>query len=529
VTFWVSLIVIVIVSIHIYLMRPEQRFLEQKMLESERMARVIETHLLAEMVAGEPDNIQRHLEMLPDVDGIRRVEVVDPAMTVHFSSDSARVGMTIERATDPACKSCHDQSDLPERIVYDLEGVGKVFAVDHVLFNGSECQKCHGDQEAILGNILVELEFTEPDLAALSARRRLVVVGVILLVIMLFGMGAIVHGMVGRPAAALLDKMERIESGEFDMGAPRRSRDEFGVLDRGFHTMVGQLQQLYTQMETLIRERTNKLYETQAQVMHQEKLAGIGQLAAGVAHEIGNPLTAIDSMTQLLALESDDPNVREKVSTIQRQVDRISEIVHSMADLSRPLPLDERFLNVNAVIHSVLALVRYDARFRHITIQTELDEEIPCVKTVEDRLFGVFLNIVLNAADAMPDGGVLHIRSAREGNAIIASFRDTGHGIAPEHLDRVFDAYFTTKEAGKGTGLGLSVCRSFLRGVGGDIDVVSELDKGTTFRVRVPIEPQQLEEAFDEPQSGTYSDRGRRSRHTPGSGDGTGEGRVFVR
>jgi signal transduction histidine kinase len=485
VTFWVSLIVIVIVSIHIYLMRPEQRFLEQKMLESERMARVIETHLLAEMVAGEPDNIQRHLEMLPDVDGIRRVEVVDPAMTVHFSSDSARVGMTIERATDPACKSCHDQSDLPERIVYDLEGVGKVFAVDHVLFNGSECQKCHGDQEAILGNILVELEFTEPDLAALSARRRLVVVGVILLVIMLFGMGAIVHGMVGRPAAALLDKMER--------------------------------------------ERTNKLYETQAQVMHQEKLAGIGQLAAGVAHEIGNPLTAIDSMTQLLALESDDPNVREKVSTIQRQVDRISEIVHSMADLSRPLPLDERFLNVNAVIHSVLALVRYDARFRHITIQTELDEEIPCVKTVEDRLFGVFLNIVLNAADAMPDGGVLHIRSAREGNAIIASFRDTGHGIAPEHLDRVFDAYFTTKEAGKGTGLGLSVCRSFLRGVGGDIDVVSELDKGTTFRVRVPIEPQQLEEAFDEPQSGTYSDRGRRSRHTPGSGDGTGEGRVFVR
>ena len=489
VTFWVSLTVIVIVSIHVYLMRPERRFFEQKMRESERMARIIETHLLAEMSAGEPDNIQTHLELLPGLEGIRRVEIVDPAMLVRFSSDSSRLGLKIDRETDFVCRQCHEQAVKPQRIVYNLEGVGNVFAVDHVLRNRPECQKCHHEQGAILGNILVELEFTEPELAALSARRRLVVVGAVLLVIMLLGMGSIIHFLVGRPAAKLLAKMTRIESGDFDVGVPRRSGDEFGRLDRGFHEMVGQLRALYTEMESRIKERTDKLYETQAQVMHQEKLAGIGQLAAGVAHEIGNPLTAIDSMTQLLAIESNDPNVREKVSTIQRQVDRISEIVHNMADLSRPLALDQQLVNVNTLIHSVLGLARYDARLRKIDTQSELDETIPHVNTVEDRLFGVLLNIVLNAADAMPGGGKLMINSRCQTGDVVVSFHDTGHGIAPENIEKIFDAYFTTKESGKGTGLGLSVCRSFLRAIGGDVYVESELGKGATFYVRIPVDP----------------------------------------
>ena len=227
--------------------------------------------------------------------------------------------------------------------------------------------------------------------------------------------------------------------------------------------------------------------------MHQEKLAGIGQLAAGVAHEIGNPLTAIDSMTQLLAIESDDPNVREKVKTIQGQVDRISAIVHNMSDLSRPLSLEEQFVNINSVIGAVLGLVRYDHRFRNVAIRTELDESIPRVRIVEDRVFGVFLNLVLNAADAMPGDGELFISSRYDAGYVVVSFRDTGYGIKPEDVEKIFDPYFTTKETSKGTGLGLSVCRSFLQSVGGDIDVESEPKKGATFHVRIVAEPGAVE------------------------------------
>ncbi len=488
VTFWVSLIVISITAIHIYLIRPGKRFLEQKMYETDRIAHVIEAHLLAEMLAGEPRNIQNHLVLLPEKAGIRRVEITDPAMIVRFSSDTARVGRQLDRASDPPCRECHQRDEVPSRIVYELEGGDRVFAADHVLHNTGECRQCHEDQVEVLGNILVEISFAESDLQAMRAGRRLALIAGILLVALLIGLALIIHILVGRPTGRLLRKMNRVQVGDFDLGPPRRSKDEFGALDRGFHNMVSRLSDLYSEMEVRIKERTNKLYATQAQLMHQEKLAGIGQLAAGVAHEIGNPLTAVDSMVQLLAVESSDPKTKEVSQTILRQVDRISEIVHNMADLSRPLSLKTDLVNVNSVIYAVLSLARYDARFRSIEVRTRLDESISNVRTVEDRLFGAFLNFALNAADAMPEGGLLEITTARDAGTIVTSFRDTGEGIPRENLNRVFDAYFTTKGSGRGTGLGLSVCKTYIESMGGRIEVASEPGEGSVFSVRIPVQ-----------------------------------------
>jgi signal transduction histidine kinase len=483
-------VVIGIVSIHLLLMRPQKRFFEQKMRESERVARIIEMHLLAEMATGEPDNLQNYIEPLQGQAGIRRIEITDPSMVVRFSSEKTRVGLKINREEESPCRICHvERENVPQNLIYESEGVGRIFAIDHVMYNGPDCRGCHGDEGPILGNILVELSLMENDLEALAVRKKLMATAGILLIVLLFGMGSIIHLLVGRPAADLLVKMNRIEAGDFRMGETRKSKDEFGCLDRGFGNMVEKLRELYTNMEAKIEERTKSLYETQAQVMHQEKLAGIGQLAAGVAHEIGNPLTSIDSLVQLLDIESGDPNVREKVKTIQRQVDRISEIVHNMADLSRPLSSEDKSVDVVTVLHSVLGLVRYDARFRSIEINTDFPRSLPCVKTIEDRLFGVFLNLALNGADAMPDGGRLDISARLAGDEIVVDFRDTGHGIAEDNLGKIFGAYFTTKRPGKGTGLGLTVCRTFLQNLGGDIEVESEVGKGSTFHIRIPVEP----------------------------------------
>ncbi len=487
VTFWVSVIVVAIVAIHLYTMRPERRFFELKMQESERVAGIIKSHLLAEMKAGEPHRLQGHLELFPGQEGIHRVEIVDTNMVVRFSTDTSRVGLRVSRSEEVSCRNCHEKPVVPERLLYDLEGSGRIFAVDHVLFNKPVCTECHAEENPILGNLIVELSLTGSDTATMQARRRLMLVAGGLVIFMLIGMGTIIHLLVGRPVTGLLTKMSRIEAGDFDVGPPARRSNEFQTLETGFHNMVERLRDLYSQMESIIEERTDKLYAAQAQVMHQEKLAGIGQLAAGVAHEIGNPLTAIDSMAQLLAVESKDADVRDKVNTIQRQVDRISEIVHNMADLSRPLSSDVEDVNVNAVIRSVLGLVKYDPRFRNIDVIAELDEAIPFVRTLEDRLFGVFLNLVLNAADAMPQGGSLRISTAVEGNDLWVGFRDNGHGIAEENLEKIFDAYFTTKTRGAGTGLGLTVCRTFLRSLGGDIVVESAVGEGSYFNVRIPV------------------------------------------
>ncbi len=492
VTFWVSVVVIAIVAIHIYWTRPERRFFEQKMRESERIAQIIETHLLAEMVGGEPDNIQNHMDLLPSIVGIRRVEIMSTSMEVRYSTDSTRVGLQLDVMRDLPCQRCHLQTVIPDRLIYEQEGFGRVFAVDHVLTNDKRCRKCHEDAGPVLGNILVEVSLTDHDLTALDARRRLVVGGTALLVAMLVGMAAIIHLLVGRPARRLLSKMDRVRHGDFEIGTPKRSGDEFDELERGFHGMVDELRGLYNEMEAKIQERTQSLYETQAQVMHQEKLANIGQLAAGVAHEIGNPLTAIDSMVQLLTVESDDPRIKEKTDKILQQVDRITEIVHGMADLSRPLSMEIEQVDVDDVIRSVLGLVKYDARFKRIDVKTTFADQLPSVRTVEDRLFGVCLNLALNAADAMSDGGTLTIETRLDGDVIEIIFSDTGVGISPDHIGKVFDPYFTTKAPGSGTGLGLSLCKTFFESTGGGLTVESEVGVGTRFRARMTTEPDRI-------------------------------------
>lgn len=488
ITFWLSLVVCIIVMVHLWMIQPGKRFYRQKMHESEGLARVIESHLLAEMMSGTLDNIQNHLEYLPSREGIHRVEIIDVENTITFSTDGTRVGRHVEREKEAPCFNCHvDGEEPPDRIVYDVEGVGKIFAVDHLLRNGERCLQCHEDDGPVLGNLLVEVSLTELDLTMLAANHRLLLSGAGLLVVLLVGIGLIIHYFVGYPVARLVGVMNRIEKGDLDVEIPGGSNDEFGFLEAAFRDMVQKLRDVYGEMENTISEKTRSLYETQAQVVHQEKLVGIGQLAAGVAHEIGNPLTAIDSMAQLLALESKDPSVLKKIEMIQNQVGRITEIVHNMADLSRPLSLERKIVSINSVVRSVLGLVRYDARFAAVKIETDLDGGLPVVETVEDRLFSVFLNLALNAADAMPEGGTLEIITAAGPRGLETTFRDSGDGIPEENLSSIFEPYFTTKERGRGTGLGLSVCRTALQEIGGDIRVESVVGRGSTFVVSVPV------------------------------------------
>jgi signal transduction histidine kinase len=478
-----------IVAIHLWIVQPEKRFYEDKRLEAERLALVLESHLLAEMMGGKPDNIQRHMALLPGLSGISQVDVLDTQMVVRFSTDSTRVGQRLDRNRHPRCQACHARPALPVSVVHEGGSEVTTFMVNHVLHNEPRCRRCHGEDPSNLGNIVVELILTPQDLEQLAASRRLLLSGAILLLVLLAGLAALIYTMVGRPAAALGRKMKLIQAGTFDIGRPRAATDELGLLDRGFHQMVDELRSLYAHMEERIRERTDSLYRTQAQVMHQEKLAALGQLAAGVAHEIGNPLTSIDSMVQLLAMQTDDPEQRESLRVVQRQVDRMAEIVHHMSDLSRPLSVTSAEVDINQVLESVLGLVRFDPRFRKIAIRRELDYELPRLRIIEDRLFGVLLNLALNAADAMPEGGELSVRSWAEGDHLAVAVADSGHGIPLEHRERIFEPFFTTKSPDRGTGLGLSVCRTFLEGVGGWITVESEPGQGAIFTVRIPLSP----------------------------------------
>lgn len=225
------------------------------------------------------------------------------------------------------------------------------------------------------------------------------------------------------------------------------------------------------------------------QIVHSEKLSSIGRLAAGIAHEIGNPLTSIFSFVQILRENEDDPLKKENLDIIYNHINRISEILKQLSGFTK-MPTEHQLnpCNVNDVIDSTLNLIQYDKKAKHITLKRQLSPELPEIVANCNELAQVFLNLVLNALDAMPDGGTLTATSQFKDNKVVLTFEDTGIGIAKEDLTRIFDPFYTTKE--KGTGLGLSVSYNIIKKIGGTISVRSELNKGTAFIIELPVKSQ---------------------------------------
>lgn len=241
----------------------------------------------------------------------------------------------------------------------------------------------------------------------------------------------------------------------------------------------------------IITEDVTEKRRLEDQLIRSEKLAALGQLAAGVAHEINTPLTLISGYTELLlrGMQEGSPE-RKKLSIVAEEVNRIAEIVRSLLRFARPDIARSDICDVHHALQKALDLVERQARYRGIDLTVELLPETPRFRADQGELEQVFLNIILNAIQAMPDGGSLRIREtiAGDGRRFSISFEDTGVGISPENLTRIFDPFFSTKEVGKGTGLGLFVSYGIVRKYGGDIQVRSEVGKGSQFTLEFPLD-----------------------------------------
>jgi PAS domain S-box-containing protein len=254
------------------------------------------------------------------------------------------------------------------------------------------------------------------------------------------------------------------------------------------------LKRYTVELEDKVDKGTATAKKLEQQVMHSEKLAALGRLAAGVAHEIGNPLTSISTFSQLLREMAQDDFTKNSLDVINNHIQRITDIVRRMSTFARADALNVRFFQLNDVLNSTLDLLRFDKRMKStISISVSLDPDLPKTMIDEGQMSQVFMNIILNAFDAMPDGGTLTV-STRRGTddqgreAILIELADTGVGIPHGELENIFDPFYTTKEAGKGTGLGLSLSYDIVKRFKGDIHVESRTGKGTTFTIIVPIE-----------------------------------------
>jgi len=299
-----------------------------------------------------------------------------------------------------------------------------------------------------------------------------------------------------RPIGEMVAATHNIIAGRFDQEVHSDSPTEIALLAESFNAMLHSLRQMRGDLEewgrTLeekVRQRTEELVAMQARVAQSERLASLGMLAAGVAHEINNPLGGILALTGLTVedMRGDDPN-RENLEEVIRQTERCRDIVKGLLAFSRQSKSNIQLLDLNKVLEDTLFLVTKQALFFNINLVQDLAPELPRVLADGSQCQQVFMNILMNAVQAMDERGTITIvtRSCMP-HCVEVAISDTGHGIPPEQIDRIFDPFFTTKASGKGTGLGLSIAYGIVTTHHGTISVQSAVGKGSTFTVRLPI------------------------------------------
>jgi two-component system NtrC family sensor kinase len=299
-----------------------------------------------------------------------------------------------------------------------------------------------------------------------------------------------------RPLATLGMATEKIALGDLVYEVPVESDDELGRLASAFNKMTRALsaskEELLRRSEDL--ENANRsLRNAQAKLIQTEKLSSLGQLAAGVAHELNNPLTGIMTFSHLLRKTISDEAALNDLDIIIRETTRCKEIIKGILDFSRETSPQHKLCSVNAIISRTLAILERQWLFHNIRIEKQLDEQLPEIWIDDNQIQQVFMNIALNAAEAMSGEGTLSLisRFSREDDYIEVHVADTGNGIPPEYLTKIFDPFFTTKGPQKGTGLGLAISYGIIQKHQGDISVESSVGKGTTFIIKLPFKPQE--------------------------------------
>jgi len=355
--------------------------------------------------------------------------------------------------------------------------------------------------------------------------KNVIWMSLIAIVLILAGTYLLFRQLVYKPIERLLIAMSRAKEGDLDANVPVRAHDELGLLTQEFNNMIERVSDMTSQREaqqlvlrdrvheaTLELEKRNQqlqqtnleLWRTTKRMNELGRLAAAGQTAAQFAHEVGTPLNLISGHVQLLRsdLERDPHDAESRIRTISAQIERIERIVRRMLDKTR-FETELSPLDLNSLLHRLCDAMSPAFDRRDIRVVESLADTLPLIAGSSDRLQQLFLNLINNSLDAMPNGGEVYISTsieqAKPGRTeqVVVDFADTGSGMTAEVLSHIFDPLYTTKERGHGTGLGLVIVSQIVAEHGGVIDVGSELGQGTRFRLSfsaIPNEPSRAAE-----------------------------------
>jgi len=515
--------------------RLHRQHLEQTtLLSAERVSDVIKHSTTDYMLRNDREGLYHSIQTMAHEPGMEKIRIFDQEGRITYTTDPVEQNHIVDKTAE-ACYACHAQSqplarlNRPDRFRIYRNATGtRVLGIITPIENQPSCSNasCHAHpaEQQILGVLDTNLSLAKADVQLAESSRRMIVYTACALLLIAVLSWFFIWRVVGLPVKALERGTERLAAGDLGYQIDVQSHDEIGELAHSFNGMSRQLQAEHNEnlawtrtLEQRVEQKTGELKRAHEHALHTEKMASIGKMAAVLAHEINNPLSGILTYAKLLRKwierqESDrqekerqEPDCQEVVPADDFAVTRHKEIIDSLdliasesrrcGDLvknlltfSRTTPMNLQPTNVNQVIDRSLRLVQHQLDLGGIQVEQRLDPNLPEVLCDAAQIEQVILALVMNALDAMPQGGNLWLTttfSHRE-SRICVIVRDDGSGIPPEILPRIFEPFLTTKETGRGVGLGLAISHSILERHNGNIEVQSEPGRGTTFTLTLP-------------------------------------------
>jgi two-component system NtrC family sensor kinase len=471
------------------------------------------------MLQNQPAYVDRIIHDVADQEKIDRIRILSRDGKIIHSTYAPEIGKWVDRKAE-ACSHCH-QSDQPLHQVpkgertWTFKGSNgqSLLGSMEVIRNEPSCYNAachqHAKETSVLGVLDIIYSLDEFDRKLRASTLGIAGVSLAFIVIASLSVGFFVHRLVYLPLRDLESGARRLSTGNLDQPIPVRGSDEFGKLASSFNVMTDALRNsraelrdwAYT-LEQKVEKRTQELRLAQAETVRGEKLASVGLLASGVAHELNNPLTGILTFSHLVRRKMPDKSPdAEDMDLVIRETKRCAAIIKRLLDFAREKHPEKKFNDINQVIEDTVRIVERPAHLRDIEITLNLDRTLPPIWIDADQIKQVVMNMVVNAQHAVEEKGSIAVSTRRVMQSppgaqstepvpmVEIAIVDTGCGIPEQNLQRIFDPFFTSKDVGKGTGLGLSVSHGIVEAHGGLIDVQSQVGEGSTFRVLLPLTP----------------------------------------
>lgn len=492
-----------------------RRHLESATLTSaERISDVIKRSTSYYMLRNDREGLYQMMRTMADEPGVVRIRVYNQEGTVRYSTEPAEVGHGVDKSAE-LCYKCHAQAqplarlDRPDRFRIFRQNKARVLGIITPIENQPTCagEGCHPppSQQKILGVLDANLSLQTADASLAESTQQMVIYTVFAILLLVCVAGVVVWELVHNRIRALKRGTDRIARGDLGFQILDSHHDEVGDLAASFNRMSTELKDAREEitawartLEMRVDQKSRELKKAHEHVLHVEKMASVGKLAAVVAHEINNPLSGILTYAKLLRkwmdkVECDDARrneMRSSLELIESESRRCGEIVRNLLMFARTSPMNLEWTSLNRIAERAVKLVQHQLDLANIQAHLELAPGLSEAHCDPAQVEQVVLTLVMNAIEAMPRGGNLWVitRDCSESEQAQIAVRDDGVGIPPDNLPHLFEPFFTTKERGRGVGLGLAIASGVVERHRGRIEVTSDPGRGTTFTVTLPLE-----------------------------------------